>query len=400
MSTSSPTTYDVADAAFWKNPYEQYAAMRRDAPLVRIDPGGIWAATRYDTVMEVLARPEVFSSAGLQAIMQPAWLEDNPLARSLLVKDPPEHTVLRSIVRNVFTPRRIASYEPALRAKVDQLLDSAGGRSLDFVADLGLPVPATMAGWLLGLDPEHALRYKRWSDAIAEIGLVAPDDVERQQHIIGLLREMDAFVGEVLDDRFTTERDDLVGTLIRSETDGRRLTREEVRCFLFLLLAAGLETTVGAIGGAGFMLSERPDVHARLRADRSLVPAFVDEVLRYLGPVHGTYRVVSRDTTLGGADLPSGSFVLLLMASASRDDACVPDGDSFNIDRPRTNSLNFPFGHGIHFCLGAALARLEAQVVVEAVVDRYERLDRVPDALEWNNSVQTRGLRRLELSAG
>jgi cytochrome P450 len=378
------------------NPYPHFARLRRDTPVCQVDPGGMWAVTRYADVLHVLKNPQVFSSAGLQRSMMPPWLDHNPIARSLLVMDAPQHGRARALVSRAFTASTLTRLEPMLRATAEQLVSAlVAQRTVDFLPALALPLPASAIGHLLGLDASLSPRFKRWSDDLGAVSAISESDHEGQKRIRHTIQEMEHYLREVVEERRRTPREDLVSALLQARVDGEALTEAELMAFLFLLLVAGFETTVNLLGNAAVLLADHPELLERLRAEPALVPSFIEEVLRYESPAQSTFRLTLEEVELGGVRLPQHSVLILLLGSASRDDAYVPEGDRFLLERPQRGNL--AFGHGVHFCLGAALSRLEARVALEALLPRIRSLSRGPEPLQWAPSIQLRGLTRLHV---
>ena len=376
------------------NPYPVFAALRRDAPVCQVEPGGLWAVTRYADVMSVLKNPQLFSSEGLARSMEPAWLGYNPLARSMLVMDPPRHGRARSLISRAFTPTTIARLEPFLRATAERLVDELlARREEDFLQALALPLPAAAIGHLIGLEDSLYSRFKHWSDHLAIVSAISATDIEQQQQVQRTIQEMEGYLKDLLAYRRRQPGEDLVSGLLAARVDGEALSDAELVSFLFLLLAAGLETTVNLLGNAALILADRPELLERLRAEPELLPSFIEEVLRYESPAQSTFRLTTAEAELGGVKLPPYSVLILLLGSACRDEQYVPDAERFMLGRK--DPANLPFGHGIHFCLGAPLARLEARVTLEVLLSRIRSLSRAPEAPRWHPSLQIRGLMRL-----
>ncbi|REG29401.1 cytochrome P450 [Archangium gephyra] len=376
------------------NPYPHFARLRRDSPVCQVEPGGLWAVTRYADVMHVLKNPQVFSSAGLQRSMLPSWLEHNPIAHSLLVMDAPQHGRARALVSRAFSTSMLTRLEPALRTTAEQLVSAlVAQRTVDFLPALALPLPAAAVGLLLGLDPSLFPRFKRWSDDLGAVSATSESDHEGQKRIRHTIQEMEHYLREVVAERRRAPREDLVSALLQARVDGEALNDAELMAFLFLLLVAGFETTVNLLGNGAVLLADQPGLLERLRAEPALVPAFIEEVLRYESPAQSTFRLTLEEVELGGVRLPQHSVLILLLGSASRDEAYVPEPERFILERPQRGNL--AFGHGAHFCLGAALTRMEARVALEALLPRIQRLSRGPEPLQWTPSIQLRGLSRL-----
>jgi cytochrome P450 len=380
------------------NPYPIYAELRRDSPVAQVDPGGLWAVSRYEDILSVFKTPKVFSSAGLRMAAEPPWFgRPNPISDSLLfMDDPKQHGRLRGLVNRAFGPTALARLEPRIRATAEELTTRVlSRRTVDFVEDFALPLPASVIGSLMGLEPALHSRFKQWSDDIVAVSVTQPGDTALLEQCRRTVEEMEQYLGEVIARRRETPGDDMVSELVNARIEGEALSDKELMGFLFLLLVAGLETTVHLLGHSARLLAEHPDVLARLRADRSLIPAFIEEVLRFEPPVHGTMRLCTEDVTLAGVSLPRGSVLVLLLGSAMRDERYCADGDRFSLDRKGPH--NTAFGHGMHFCLGAPLARLEARAALEALLARCSGLAIRPEPIEWNQSMTVRGVRALPL---
>ncbi len=376
------------------NPYPVFAQLRREAPVCQVEPGGLWAVTRYADVMSVLKNTQLFSSEGLARSMEPSWLGYNPLARSMLVMDPPRHGRTRSLISRAFTPNTIARLEPFLRATARRLVDELlARREGDFFQALALPLPAAAIGHLMGLDASLYSRFKNWTDHLAIVSAISSTDLEQQQQVQRTIQEMEGYMKELLEHRRRQPGEDMVSGLLAARVDGEALSDAELVSFLFLLLAAGLETTVNLLGNAALLLADRPELLERLRAEPGLLPSFIEEVLRYESPAQSTFRLTTAEAEVGGVKLPPYSVLMLLLGSACRDEQYVPDAEPFVLGRK--DPANMPFGHGIHFCLGAPLARLEARVTLEALLPRIRSLSRAPEALRWHPSLQLRGLMKL-----
>jgi len=380
---------NLLEPAVRDNPYPHYAEMRRNSPVCQVDPGGFWVVTRYDDVVSVLKNPQVFSSEALKGGSEQGWLENNPLSDSMIMMDPPKHGRMRALVSRAFNAQALARLEPRIRAVSEQLTAQVlERRNVDFIADFALPLPASVIALLLGLDLSLAERFKRWSDDMVSAPAIASTDTKRQAEVRATVQEMHHHLKQVLDDRRRNPGDDMVSDLLRVQVDGESLTERELLGFFFLLLVAGLETTVHLLGHTARILAERPEVLARVRAEPALIPRLVEEVLRYEPPTHATMRMVMEDVTLGGVKLARGTPLIVMMGSAVRDGAYVSNPEDFSLDR--TTQTHMTFGHGIHFCLGAPLGRLEAKLALEVLLPRCAGF-RQTGPVQWNQSLMVRG---------
>ncbi len=405
-----------------RDPYPFYEQMRREAPVHRIPSSGFYAVTRYADVMRVLKDPEIFSSSAMRLMMMSAMtggIQNMPLdldqirserekvaeqlafdpamfltAQSVISSDPPQHGKMRSIVNRGFTPRRISDLEPRVREIARVLIDGALGEptgSFDLVRDYSIPLPVQVIAELLGVEPEKQGDFKRWSDTVVS---AASGSGAGPQEMIATFGEFTAYFDAVIEQRRAEPKDDLISALIRAE-QGDTLTSVEVIMFAVLLLVAGNETTTNLIGNGMQALLDHPDQLEKVRADPSLIPGFVEEALRYDSPVQVLFRQATEDVEVAGTKIPKGSIVLPIFASANRDDDQFPEASRFDITRNPQGHV--AFGFGIHFCLGASLARLEARVAFEELLGRVARLERLEADAEYIDSFLLRGPKSLSL---
>jgi len=383
--------YNLLSPELKTNPYPAYADLRRNAPVCQVDPGGMWAVSRYEDVMYVLKNPQVFSSKGFGAATNPPWLGGNPFSDSMLAMDPPQHGRLRVLVSRAFGVPAMARLEPRVRAFAQEAVAELPlGQPFDIMPPYALRIPASVIGGLLGVEPALHTKLKRWADLITGgVTTVRSDEEDRKQLARDAVKELKAYFGDLWERRGREPGEDMVSDLARARVDGEALTRDEVVAFCALLIVGGIESAVNMLGASLMVLMDQPELLARLRADRSRIPAFVEEVLRYEPPAQAAPRVTMQDVELGGVHLPAGSRLLVLLGSACHDDAQYPDGDRFDMDRPGPQHL--PFGHGVHFCLGAQLARMEGRLALEALLDRVGRLERGPEPMTWHRTLVVRG---------
>ncbi|TSC32382.1 cytochrome P450 [Corallococcus sp. Z5C101001] len=371
------------------NPYPVYAELRRTAPVCQVEPGGLWALTRFEDVAAAFKNPQVFSSAGVRTTTAPPWLGHNPFSESMIVLDPPHHMRLRTLVSRAWTPAAVNRLEPRIRSFAQALVERLSPeREVDFVDAFAMPLPASVIGELFALDPQLTARYKRWSVDLSSVSGTTEKDTHRHDSIRATVREMEDYLSEVVAERRRQPQDDMVSDLVKTRVDGEALSDAEVMSFLFLLVVAGLETTVQLVSHCVRLLMEQPHLMARLREHPEQVPRFVEEVLRYEPSVHGLVRVTTKATEVAGVVIPEGARVALMIGSACRDGERFKDPDTFDMDREGVN--NMPFGHGIHFCLGAPLARLEARVGLEVLLSRFTRFTPT-GPVKWNTSLTVRG---------
>lgn len=403
-----PSDYIPIDPRVRKDPYPYYEVLRREAPVHQIVPGlPFYALSRYDDVVFALHNPQIFSSTAFREILQqpPAGaLAGNQAALSghrvfltpmLISVDPPDHAPMRQIVNRGFTPRRIRELEPRIREITAQYLDKAlaAGR-MDVIADFAIPIPVTVIAELLGVEPARRDEFKHWSDAIV-FGLSGVSGEYRAEDVRRAADDMAEFFDRIADERRRNPRDDLISRIVAAE-EGEVLTTDEVMSFAVLLLIAGNETTTNLIGSAMKALLHNPDALARVQADPSRIPAMLEETLRYESPIQGVPRLVMQDVEIAGTAIRKDSRVMVLMASANRDERRFPDPNRFDIDRNAKDHV--AFGHGIHFCLGAALARLEGRVAFEALLARARDFELLTEDILPHDSLLVRGPKALEIA--
>ena len=345
--------------------------LRAEAALTWNDTKGFWAVTRHAEVCAASSDPSRFCSG--RGILLDEIGVDYDTPPTMMHADPPEHTRYRKLVRPGFTNAVVRGLEPLVRERTARVLDAlatkaAGGRPVDVTTELAVPLPLQLIAQLLGLPPGDEERLFRWSEA-AVPGATDWPEAER----MALLGEMTVELLGVAASRRAEPRDDVVSMLAGYSEDGESLSEAELGMFLVQLLVAGNETTRNAISGGLVALAEHPEQLTRLAGDRSLVPSAVEEVLRWTTPVTSFMRTAVADTVLGGTAVAAGDPLLLVYAAANRDpEEFGPSADAFDVGRMPNHHV--ALGHGPHFCLGAALARLELSVVLEGVTERWSRL--------------------------
>jgi cytochrome P450 len=373
--------YDPFDFEVDKDPHPVWRRMREEAPLYRNEKFGFFALSRFADVERGLVDWDTYRSGrGSTLELLLAGVELPP--GIILFEDPPIHDVHRGLMSRVFTPRKMNALEPTVRAFCAQVLDELqGGGGFDFVRHLGAYMPMRTIGMLLGIPERDQEAIRERMDE----GMRLEDGSEVPVNDIALGAGTELFA-EYIDWRAEHPSDDLMTDLLTAEFEDetgtiRTLTRTEVLQYIILLAGAGNETTTRLIGWTGKLLAEHPDQRRELARDRSLLPQAIEEILRYEAPSPVQARYVARDVEHYGQKVPEGSFMLLLNGSANRDDRHFPDGDRFDIHRTIGHHLSF--GYGIHFCLGAALARLEGRIALDEVLNRWTDWE-----VDWANAKQ------------
>lgn len=360
---------DLFSAETRRNPYPLYDQLRGAAPVFQEPRSGHWMLFDYESVKRALNDADAFSS-----VVAPGA---SRTSKWLIFSDPPRHTRLRGLVTRAFTPRAVAALEPRIRELSRGLLDGATERGeMDLVADYAVPLPLMVIAEMLGAPVADLPRFRRWTDAMVAIAHTVADDAAAARAVEGFVAahdEMAAYLPALLDERRRAPRDDLLTRLVEVEMDGERLAEEDILGFFQLLLLAGHETTANLVSNAVLSLVEHPDQLARLRAAPERIPAAVEEVLRYRSPVQAVFRVTRREVEMRGRAIPAGRLVLAWIGAANRDPAHFAEPARFDVDRDPNPHV--AFGHGIHFCVGAALARIEGRVALTHLLARMDEIE-------------------------
>jgi cytochrome P450 len=415
--------YEPFSEAVREDPYPYYAALRDEAPVYWAEGAQAWCVSRYDDVQFVLRSPELFSSDAMRTMLMGARPGVNPLedpevmaralaltqalafpleeligGRQLLSEDPPRHTAMRNIVNRGFTPRRIAMWEPRVRDFTRAYVnDMRHAEEIDLVAALAMPLPVRVICEILGVEPERRDDFKRWSDRIIAATTGSTRMVDPlTSGFAEAMQELAEYIRGVVAQRTTQPSDDLISVLLAAQDDGAGLSAAEMTIFVLLLLVAGNETTTNLIGNATDALLSHPSQLARVSADRSLVPSWIEETLRWDSPVQFVSRRTTAVVEVAGQRLPANAHVVAIIGSANRDERhWGPTAAQFDVTRNPQGHLSFGFGN--HFCLGASLARLEARIALEALLDELPRRERSEARVEHIDSFLIRGPKRLLL---
>ncbi|SDC29055.1 cytochrome P450 family protein [Actinokineospora iranica] len=395
------TTTTTLDEGFIQNPYPLYAELRETGPVRRIlTAGGVhaWLVTRYADARAALADPCVRKDiAVMRELITRHRTSDSPLVQFLSVlsehmlnTDPPDHTRLRKLVTKAFTSRRVERLRPRIEEITTDLLDDlAAHDEADLLDVFAFPLPMTVICELLGVPDTDRDSFRHWTSR-----LVATPMTEDSGAAAAAMTD---YLTGLIATKRAAPADDLVTDLIHAVEDGDRLTEQELVAMVFVLLVAGHDTTVNLIGNAVLSLLESPNQLTALRADPTLLPSAIEEFLRFEGPVNlATLRYTAEAVTYSGVEIPAGELVLVSLSSANRDPNRFPNPDQ--LDVTRAPSAHLAFGHGIHYCVGAPLARLEAEIALGALLTRFPNLAKGGEpatTLKWRDSTLMRGLRAL-----
>ncbi len=416
---TNSTEPGLLDPAVQQCPFPFYAALRSDDPVFHDTRTGMWLVTRYDDVVEACRQPDVFSNrfgttslppdADLAAALEGVQATGYPSPATLLTADPPDHTRYRSLVNKAFTPKAVARLRPRMREIADGLIDTfAATGHVEIVSQFGVGLPLIVIADSLGVPRADLVDFKRWSDdSVAAIGT----DLTRERRLEaagGVVEYQHYFAGRIASRRQALESggdlpDDILTALIRARLDGpagepaAMLSVPEMLSILQQLLVAGNETTTKLIAEAVLLVCRHPDALDAVRAEPALAADVVEEALRLSTPTQAMFRIATVDTQLSGVAIPAGARVLLVYASANRDELRFTAPDSFDPGRDNLKQ-HLAFGSGIHFCLGAPLARAEGQVALEALTERLSGLHlAASNTFEVDPSFMLRGLRALHL---
>ena len=385
----------LLDPEVLANPYPLYHQLRNEDP-VHWDPYlHAWVVTRYEDVVTVFQKfsadrtptEEQLTALGLSAL--------TPLAHTMVLQmlflDPPAHGRVRGLASKAFTPRRVEVLRVHIQDITSRLLDKVqDSGSMDVIADLAYPLPAIVTAELLGVPTSDWKQLTTWSADFAQVLGNFQHNPERASHVINSLNEMTAYFRAAIRENEKHPREGLINTLMTAEQDGDRLSEEEVIANTIVTMVGGQETTTNLIGNGLLTLLRHPDQLEKLRADLSLVPSAVEELLRYESPSQHTARLAPDDTMLGGKTIRKRQAVIAVMGAANHDPERFPDPDRFDICRPDNRHLAFAWAS--HFCFGAPLARLEGQITFEAVLRRMPNLRLNTDKVKWRENLGLRGL--------
>jgi cytochrome P450 len=393
------SAFNPMDPEVLADPYPTYHRLRDEDP-VHHSPMDFWVLTRYEDVAAVLRDPRFIKEPLVSMVAARFGVSVPPgVGLSMLDRDPPDHTRLRSLVSKAFTPRVVEGLRPRIQKMVDELITRAEAvGTMDLIEEFAYPIPVNVICEMLGVPVEDHERFKGWSLDIARgldsVWLPPESEIPKRsgaaRHAIG------DYMRGLIAERRASPRGDLLSALIAAEEAGDKLSEDELIATCILLLIAGHETTVNLIGNGTLALLRHPEELRRLRETPGLITSAVEELLRYDGPVQRTARITSTAVTLGGRTIPKGEMVMPFIGAADRDPSQFPDPD--RLDLGRADNRHIAFGWGIHFCLGAPLARVEGQIAIDTLVQRLPRLALVNDEPEHRQSLTIRGLKALPVT--
>jgi len=405
MPTTQHHEVNIAGRLHKSNPFPLYAQLRAEQPVCPVKlPDGrtMWLVTRYDDVATVLKDERFVKNPANVDPAYPApkqlWVPKfaHVLTRHMLNMDKADHTRLRSLVNKAFSPRLVEQMRGRIESLTTELLlGKRGQNQIDLVKDYAMPIPTTIISEMLGVPAEDHARFNRWTNTVMQAATTRFSMIRGIPDVWALIRYIRRFVRE----RQQNPQDDLTSELVNAEVDGEQLNEAELVSMVFLLIVAGHETTLNLIGTGMLALMQHPEQLQMLRDDPSLIDTAVEELLRYSSPVEmGTERWARKDVTIAGVDIPGGSLMGVMLASANRDENQFADPDTVNIRRDPNRHV--AFGLGAHYCTGAPLARLETQIAINTLLQMAPHLEVAVNAskLRWRQGLVTRGVESLPVT--
>lgn len=401
---SAITAIDFTDPALRDNPIPIYERLRHEAPVFWNN--GHWLTSRYDDIVTLLNDPRVSSArtdAHYAALPASVREELAPLHRVLssrmLLTDPPTHTRLKSLVTPAFSAKMSNSRRARIQAICNRFADEClTAREVDVMARYATPLPSWVIAEILGVEPDDQPRFTRWSEAQVRIydrPGTANDRVRIMREGQAAMLELRAYLEAIIEQRRRDPQDDLITQLVQAESEGDRLSGDELVVMVIAILIGGNNSTAHLIGNAVLTLARRPDATERLRADPELTRAAIEEVLRYESPVQATSRVAKEVIEIGGQTIQPGDNITVLLASANRDEAVFPSPDAFILDRHPNRHLTF--AHGPHFCLGTSTARAITQTAIQTIIDRTRAIELLDDRIDWIPGFSFKGPKTLSI---
>lgn len=390
-------TYNPLDPAVTANPYPHYAKLRADEPVKWLEMMQGFAVSRWDDVREVLSDGKTFSSSQFWPALLGEY-DPVPEVQPMISLDPPGHVRIRKLANKAFVPSRVGALSERIRSVTHELIDAIFAKhgktgEFDFVWEFSALVPVSVIAEVLGVDIARRVDFKHWVDDLLAAGNRAVYGPERLAEIDRSSKAIRAYFEQVYEDRAANPGDDLISGFIQAEVNGERLTRSEVLNMAILLLIGGVETTTNLLGITFAHLRSHPDIASAVWADPGRIPALIEEMLRFDGPVQMLFRHTMCDTELAGVAIPKGSLVLPLLGSANHDERQFDRSEELLLDRNPGEIMSF--GQGPHFCLGSYLSRIEARSALEILVERFESIEVIDPDIRWMDSYFARGPKTL-----
>jgi len=389
--------FDFNDRIFRANPYPTYKYMRETHPVCQVKPDDMWAVSRASDVEYVLAHPELFSSTGINLAYDSKWLKPEcRVPRLVIAQDPPDHRQYRKIINGAFTSQAMQSMAPFMRSIANSLTPNLALDSpIDFVQHFAYPYIAEIMRDIVGLNEDQSLaEIKEWVELEEQVTFKRPSTQFVEAYEAVTIRQHQYYLN-VFEKRRQNPKSDLVTELVNAEIDNKKLSDRQLFGLMSLIMSAGFSTGVQMLNNGVILLCRQPQLIAQLAADLSLVPAFVEELLRFSPSGSCTMRNTTRAVEIAGVTIPQGEMVMALLASANRDPQWFKDPDKFDLNRSDLKR-HMTFGHGIHSCVGAALARLELTIAFETLVQAFLKFECPPDdQLAWEKSFFVQGVSEL-----
>ncbi|TQV69864.1 cytochrome P450 [Exilibacterium tricleocarpae] len=376
------------------NPFPDYKLLREHYPVCRVEPNRFWAVSRFEDVRFMLKRHDLFSCSAYSDMFQADWLsEDCKSDRFIATLDPPEHTQRHALVNKAFVGRVINAQIPHMKKAAEDLIPALRAKGeVDFLEYFSYPYVGGFLGRIIGTGDVQGLKdMRRWMQMEELLTLRRPSDEFIAEYEY-LLRKHRAQFTKIIEHKRENPENDLVTALIQAEIDGEKLTGRMLRDALEIFVAAGFQTPVQMLCACIIQLSRRPELLAELRQSPELIPAFIEEAMRFAPSLHGALRRTRSDVEIAGVTIPEGEYVIALLAAANRDPAQFPDPDSFQLSRPNVKT-HLAFGYGAHICIGEALARLQIKIALETLLENFSHISCPPeDQINWAPAIFVRGL--------
>ena len=393
----------LIDPGFFQDPYPAYRRLRSEHPVYWSQAWNAWIVTRFDDAVALLRTPETYSSAGrFTALLASLPTPSSPgveavrrhYATGMIQSDPPDHTRMRQLVSKAFSPRRLEDMRPRIGAIVERLLDHAlQAGSFDVIRDLAKPLPALVISEMLGVPEADQEQMLAWSDAIVGFQATATAVPVRAEASGAAIVAFESYFRELLSERLRHPQDDLLTALAQAEAEGSRLSESELLSMCTTLYVAGHETTRNLIGNTLVCLFRHPEALEAIRSSPDATAGVIEEALRFESPIQRAWRRVASDVSLHGRRLETGQLVFMMLGAANRDPDHFASPDTFDVSR--SPARHIAFGMGVHFCLGAPLARIEGQVALDALARRMPQLRPTSQEFVWNQSIHIRGVKQL-----